>query len=317
MSFNLPTNVNVARQNQQAQAAVSNATQDKINQLKALRAQLDGGQIGVSDFLKAGQPLAAQVNQELFSLAGQGSNNASLATKMLQDFQSNSGFKQSGDGNQSVAANLPAQYQQKLREELLPANLSPEERKALLNDIPTDIGFDTDRFKLEQEGVRQKMQGQQDQADAATIRSQRLKDLSTLMAQNDMRRFQQAVPGVAEDANAKGILRGTGFGEALASKANQLQADTDQALAQQGLTDRDAEANGVLSLGDSLRGFQTAGLQRQFSLSDFSKNKDFALQQAEAMQPKQQGKSNGEKWAQGLNAGASVVGAGSAAKKGK
>jgi hypothetical protein len=91
--------------------------------------QLDGGQIGVSDFLQAGQPLAAKVNQELFWLCGTRQQQRYPGTKMLQDFQSNTGFKQSGDGNQSVAADLPAQYQQKLREELLPANLSPDERK--------------------------------------------------------------------------------------------------------------------------------------------------------------------------------------------
>lgn len=158
-----------------------------------------------------------------------------------------------------------------------------------------------------------------------SARSQALTDMAGLLATNQQNLFNRAIPNLAEQANTSGIYRSTGFGDILANKYANLTQDTQQQLAMQGLSDRDAYlqaqsgalnqglgwqgqaantqgqnqtniagagASALQSYGSGLGdvanaaiGMQNAGLQRQFSLSDYITNQNAANALASKMAP--------------------------------
>jgi hypothetical protein len=176
----------------------------------------------------------------------------------------------------------------------------------------TKAGLDlrTDQGQLEGEGARQAqellgtLKQQSDLRKSAlgdlststdaltTQRKQNMSDLATTLAQNQMTQFNRAIPDLAEQANTAGILPSTGFGTLLSNKYSQLTADTQNQLAQQGISDSntalaakagiaqqgynnaDQYASGLGDVANTKLGFQTSGLQREFSLDDFAKQAD-------------------------------------------
>lgn len=283
--------------------------------LKQLRAALDAGQIGVSEFLKLGQPAAQMGYEAIASSAGRGSQGANIV-KPLNDQLAQLGFARDYNTGK-INVNLPGQYQQKIREELLPSNLSPEEREAMMNEIPTDIGFDLDRFNIEREGIRQSLQQKKAAGEQKTLRQTRLNELAGFLAEQEGVKFQREIPEIAEQANLQGVYRSTGFGNALAKRRGELAQDTNAALASQGIADRDMDVNAISDILNTKREFQSAGLDRQFSLDDATRNFNRTLQMADLTTPKPQGKSTGEKWASGISTAGYTTGqiGGKAGKK--
>jgi hypothetical protein len=281
-----------------------------LEQLKGLRAKLDAGQIAVSDFLKQGQTLAQGIFNEQLRLGAGGSTSAQQGDALRNAFAAaNTGFRQeaTGDAKTGIKTDLPQEYQVRLREELIPANIQGEERQALLDKIPLDIGFDTERFKIEQEGVRQAIQAKTAAGEQATRRQQGLVDLTKLLTDRDDRLFKEAIPQISEDANAKGLLTSSGYGEALAREKARLASGTSEAIAMQGLSDRDLDVNSIASILSKQQGFQSDGLSREFSTTDSNKAFNEALRLAKENQPGTGSKSGGEKVAEGAKTAAAVA----------
>lgn len=172
-----------------------------------------------------------------------------------------------------------------------------------------------DVFRQEGTSQQQQLQALADQQKSS--RSQSLTDLGGILAQNQQNQFNAAIPDLAEQANTAGMYRSTGFGNILAQKYAQLTANTQNQLAQQGISDREsylqaqqgalntqlgfsgqganAQATGMQTgasagagalqaygsgLGDVANaqiGMQNAGLQRQFSLTDYATQYQNAL----------------------------------------
>ncbi len=146
-----------------------------------------------------------------------------------------------------------------------------------------------------------------------------------------MNLFNQSIPDLAEQANTKGILRSTGFGDSLARQYTNLTANTQGQLALQGINDRntllgqqagltqaglsnaDTYANGLTDVVNTKIGADNAGLQRNFSLADYQKQLNDAVQYGQA--PATPGKSTGEKVLQGVTAVAQPAATLGAAKK--
>ncbi len=280
-----------------------------------LKSALDGGQIEVADYVKTGRELANMANASYSSLAQLGSRQATEANASgVFDKLRGLGFAvnpQAAEGSPDrFKVNLGQEYETRLREELLPKDLSPEDRERFLKDIPNDIGFDTDRFKIEREGVKQQIEKERALVKQKDIQSNRLKDLSTLLAEQSDRQFKHDAPDIAGEAQNAGYLETSGLGEALARRKQQLAERSQDIISAQGIADRDFEVGSITEALAGRQSFGTAGLERTFSTEDRAKQFSEALMIAKMSQPAgPKGKSTGEKWAQGLQIAASGAGA--------
>ena len=253
-----------------------------LSELQNLRNYLDSGKISVSQFLQQGKALATFIESEAFRLGGGGSSSAKVGQKLWSSFMNgNTGFTNNTPGQRGIVTNLPEQYQQKLREELIPKNITGEERQTLIDQLPADIGFDTDRFAIEKEGVRQAMQQKKVAEEQKTGRSTQLKDLASFLRGEEDRKFGLMQPDIAEQANANGMYSGTGYSEALARERAKLAGDTSALLAAQGLSDRDQDIQALATIMGTRQDFQSSALQRQFGLSDENRNHYRAKELAE------------------------------------
>ncbi len=282
----------------------------ELEQLKQLRAALNAGQIEVSQFLREGKALSESIFNIQLALGAGGKDSAKRGDDLRNAFASaDTGFRQepTGDAKTAIKTALPEEYQTRLREELIPKNVTGEERARLLAEIPDDIGFDTDRFAIEREGIRQSQQTKRTAAEQATRRQQGLVDLTKLLSERDSRLFKDAIPEIAEEANAKGILKSSGYGDSLAHERARLQAGSSEAIAKQAISDRDLDVNSLAAIIGQQQGFQSDGLSREFSTKDYTKQQNDALYLARENQPSSGGKSGGEKAAQGASTAAAIA----------
>ena len=293
------------------QLLASNPTPERrTDALIELRAAMEAGDVRVKDYLDAGKRVGKLLGKDFANLP-----NSPRGSALARQFQGGTGFLFQGNahlGNVELQTEeFGADFQKRFREEILPPGLTPEQREKFLNDIPLDIPIESDRFSSEREGIRQRLQQEGAQEVAVEKRSERLTDLATLLGQQADRQFTQDIPGLAESAQARGQLDSSAFGADLARRRSDLANRTTEALALQGLSDRDAEILGQLQASNTQRGFQTAGLQRDFGLSDDASNFARQLDIARLTTPQfgGGGKSGGEKAAQGVTAGASLIGA--------
>ena len=185
------------------------------------------------------------------------------------------------------------------------------------NPIPTDINLGSDRGAIELESQRQatQLQGTLDQQKA--LRDENRRKLAETLAADRTESFNRAVPQLAEHANTKGILRSTGFGDLLSQKYTDLTRDVQGRLAEAEYGDSEKYVGGLGDIANVRAGLQTSGLQREFSLEDADRSAQLAKYLTELSKPSESsGKSSGEKWAQGVGAGASLIGAGASAFSG-
>lgn len=285
-----------ARRDRADQLTREGTPNQKLDFLKDMRTVLDRGEIDVADFIDISKPFAEQFNSELFALAGSGSAGADAARDLVRRLESETGFVQNASDPRGLDINLPEEFQQRLREELLPENISAEERERLLETIPTDIGFDTDRFKLEREGIRQRLQEEKSAETAATGRSESLEELTSLLAEQGDQAFDVNRAGILEDLNARGLFRSSAVGTEFARERGRQADISRNIVSAQSISDRDANINALIQAGATQRDFQTSGLSREFSLDDFGRQTQAGFRLGEATSPQLGGgKSGGQK----------------------
>lgn len=138
--------------------------------------------------------------------------------------------------------------------------------------IPGDIDRQADQFLIEREGLRQQEQSRRAFEGQRAIRGERLGDLSDLLLRQEEFQFGQRRPTIAEEAQTGGLLRSSGFGEALARERRGFAEQSRLALSQQALSDREFEAQGISGILGQRQAFQGSALQRRFSLEDFERS---------------------------------------------
>ena len=170
-------------------------------------------------------------------------------------------------------------------------------------------------------GVRQ-LVDETTNLDAATlekqkgIQSQRLQELSSFLAAEEGRKFNQSIPEMAETAQGQGFLNTSGFGNALARERVKLAGDTSARLTEQGLSDRDFEVNALGGTNTNTKELLTGGLERKFSLEDLDRSEALSRELARLGIVNPKGESNTDKnfrraeSAVGIGAGLAQIGAG-------
>lgn len=137
------------------------------------------------------------------------------------------------------------------------------------------------RNAVETEAERQRQQIEEATYKKSRIASSRLEELKQLLAQEESRKFNQAIPSIAESAQAQGFLETSGFGNALARERANLAGQTQYELARQSLSDRDIELGGIDEASKVGRDLQVAGLERQFSENDLTRSERLARELAQ------------------------------------
>lgn len=271
--------------------------------LRGLRQALDSGEIGVSEFLKLGQPAADDAAKNIYALASSGKDGANYATPYLSALQESGFTYDHKNGAVSGArAQLPQEYQQALREELVPTNLDPAAREKIINSIPDDIDFFSDQGKIERERIRQQVESEKALTVRKGERQTKLDELAGLLSSRRDTLQERAIPQITEMSNAAGQIDTTAYGQAIAKNLTNLEQDSQFALSQQALSDRDVNMAEALDILTRSQQFQTAGLERTFSLDDQQRSQDFATRLAELSRPTQPSKSSTEKWMNGASA---------------
>lgn len=282
------------------------AVKDKISFLKRLREGLNKGDVSISDFSGFGKELADRVNRDLFQLGGSGRDAANLASQLLPKLQE-TGFAQNQANPREINIVLPESFQERVRNELIPDNIKGKEREELLKDIPFDIDVNSDRFAIEREAIRQKIQAKEEAEVAKRERSSRLDELRELLNTQGERTFKENNPLILEELNKRGQLDSSEVGNALARELARQKSISNEIVSAQSISDRDVDINASLDIGAATRGFQTEGLSRKFSLDDFNRNQLLSERLAALSKPQPKGKTGGEKAVQGIEAGAAVI----------
>lgn len=278
--------------------------------LKTLRASLDSGAITVSDFVQQGKKAAQYALENYQAIANKSKGDANSVNWVVDQLRSGQGLYGFGlDAQGQINVKLPQEYQLKLRDEMLPKNISDEERQALINQIPSDVDLFSDEGKLIREGIRQSIQLKDVAAKQKTERATGLQDLASFLAKEEDRKFNQLTPELADQASASGLYRGTGYSEALAKERSKLAGDTSALLAAQGLSDRQEDISALASVLGRQQDYATAGLQRKFGLDDSARGYQQSVALADLVKPKEPKTNSLDQFLKYASTGATIYGA--------
>ncbi len=233
----------------------------RLTVLKRLKDLADAGDISGNQFAELATPLARRFGEELARVGG---GRGAFARDF---FNQNTGFDLGDDFRNPV-----------LREDKFESGFFDPVKEGLdpSGEIPRDIPFGSDRFDIEREALRQQSQARTALEEILGIRGAGRQELASVLAGQQERLFEEAVPNILEQSQAAGLLRSTGTGEALGREAGRLAAGTSEALALAGLGDIDVQSQGLQNILNQRLGFQTSGLQRSLSLEDFQREANLA-----------------------------------------
>lgn len=151
--------------------------------------------------------------------------------------------------------------------------------------IPGDIETQTSQFLLEREGLRQQEQQRRAFEAQRNLRGQRLGETRSLLEDIAGTQFQERQAGLLEELQTGGLLQTSELEQAFARESGRLTKGVQQAISGQALQDRQAEISGIGDILARRQAFQTAGLQREFSLEDFERAAQVARETGAAVTP--------------------------------
>lgn len=303
----------------------------KLKLLDQLRTNLQNGSLPADQYLQFGKQLAQSLNNDAWNLSNSGSGGAQNASQIVNALQQKYFFNQDPSNTKNVVANLPDQY----NKQLTPGSTGPTNLPAGTNvaGIPNNISPDSDQYKIEQEGARQAQQQTDLAATQKGLHASNLNDYAKLLATNQNSLFNREVPQLAEQANTKGIFRSTGFGDSLAKEYSNLTADTQNKLGLQAIAYGDQDTAALGNAVNIAQSYQGQGLNRQFSLDDYNKQKQDTIAFGKQFQPIAPSGGSGKvgstlggaatggiagsalgPWGTAIGAGLGAVGGGSSAK---
>lgn len=303
--------------------------------LKGLKNQVKTGNMTLPDYTQMVEGLQEPVTKFFNDRTTQGQaagEEAKRATSFITPY-----FNWQGAGSEASGIKLPFTKQEyaKLPENVLPTKdqvtsgmfdetLAPIRRYAPTTPtgtttadgktvtLPGDplgntVVTDPRQRQIEEEALRQEEQSRLMAEQSKTARETQLTELADLLTKRSTETFNLEKPGMYEDLNTRGLLRSSALGDRLSTRAQELERENQNSIAQAKLGYGDANLTDVQNILASKQGFQTAGLQARLGLEDAEAQKQLAITLAELSKPKAaSGKSSGEKWAQGISTAANV-----------
>jgi hypothetical protein len=127
-----------------------------------------------------------------------------------------------------------------------------------------------DATQIANEGALQQQLSVQSQQGVTAQRQQYLNDLTGVLNQNTANQLNAQAPGIYEDLNSRGLLRSSALGNSMSTAASQLQANTTNQLAQQGIAGETSDLANDTTIQNTYNQSRNSALQRQFSVEDYN-----------------------------------------------
>lgn len=302
-----------------------------LKYLQDLKSQVSSGKMSVTDYYKIVEPNQSFVWNLVHGTLGSGQReadkaNAAGAQTILNDFMrydptsSSSVFKlpfSRTEYAQLPESSLPTQDD--VQRGFFDPSIAPMDRyKGSANagpggttgggipsggivGGPTDQGVDERKLLDEanfDNDLRQKLI-----AGNKTRQDQYLGEISDLLAKHQQQTLNLETPGIMEDLNSRGLLRSSALGDRLSERAKELTAESTNTLGQLGLKADLGNLDQYNAANEALIAGRGNAIGRRFSLEDFLREYDAAQRLGSQNQPAVHGKTNGEKWAEGIGLG--------------
>lgn len=174
-----------------------------------------------------------------------------------------------------------------------------------------------DATQIANEAALQAQLSTQTQQGITAQRAQYLKDLGGVLNQNTQQQLNEQAPGIYEDLNTRGLLRSSALGNAMATASSNLQKDTVNQLAQQGIAGETADLSKYGTIEDTYNAGRNSALQRQFSVEDYNNQLQAGLtlgEQAANLKPSAPSTKQQAEVAAASSAGPAIAAGGAAAK---
>lgn len=173
-------------------------------------------------------------------------------------------------------------------------------------------GRDEGKLLAEAELAKQLRQQSYDQTTAS--RQKMLDDLSSLLIKQQQAQLSDSLPSIYEDLNTRGLLRSSALGDRVSTEQARLARQTSEALAQQGLADRNQALNQLTGIEESYLTGRESALGRRFSLEDYARQIAASKELGALAMPVQQAQPSG-KGGSALQGGLGGAATGAAATK--
>lgn len=304
-----------------------------------LKNAVQTGQLSLVDYQGALEALAEPLTQQFNSYTQQGQSAANLTKSVATPLYKYFDFKAGETDVQGIKLGFTKQEYAKLPESVLPTK--EQVTQGLFNETlapirryrpgtPSNVGTGTTgnqtvtlpgdplgntvvtdprQRQIEEEALRQEEQSRLMAEQSKATREAQLTELADLLTKRSQEVFNLEKPGMYEDLNTRGLLRSSALGDRLSTRAQELERENQNALAQIKLGYGEQNLTDIQNILANKQGFQTAGLQARLGLEDAEAQKQLAMTLAELSKPKQpSGKTSGEKWAQGISVGADAAG---------
>lgn len=128
-----------------------------------------------------------------------------------------------------------------------------------------------DAQKIAQEAALQQQLSVQNQQGLTSQRQGYLNDLSNLLVEQQKQQLNAQAPAIYEDLNSRGLLRSSALGNSMATTLGNLQAQTTNQLAQQGIQGNISDLNNYKDIQSTYNQARNSALQRQFSVEDYNR----------------------------------------------
>ncbi len=145
-----------------------------------------------------------------------------------------------------------------------------------MNNEASNPGAAKDAYQLKSLQDTEEAKSRAILGEQGDLQKTRLSDLAKLLTDQQTSQFNRDIPGIANTAQGAGMLETSGFGGALANRYKDLSAATSNAIAKQGLADRDLQIQGLGAIGTNSNNLSTAGLQRTYSTEDLTRSEELA-----------------------------------------
>lgn len=163
-----------------------------------------------------------------------------------------------------------------------------------------------DEGKLVDEATYGKTEREQLLEQQKAEKAQYLQELSTLLTQQSDRQFQEALPGMYEDLNTRGLLRSSALGDRMSTEQAKLASQVSEQLGMQGLADRQwgtEQGSGIL---EAYLGGREGAIGRRFSMEDYQRQVEDAIRIGATNVPNAPQSNTKGNTAQGAMGGASM-----------
>lgn len=283
-----------------------------LTALQDLKKQVSDGKLNLTDYYAKADPIVQQAGTWYGQIAGGGSKPASAVNSIWTQLLDNNFISDKGGKHVTTLPFSRTEYA-KLPDNVLPTkqdvtsglidpSSAPFERYRTSgpttgtnggtptdpNAIPTDIPLGSDRGGIELESKREKEQSLAAIGQASDLRNQGLSNLGDILQKQNQAQFNYDLPDIKENLQSSGLFSSpSALASAVARESGMLGANTASMLGQQGVSNINLTAEGLLGATQNQQGLQQGGLQRQFSLDDWQKQAQLAREVGASQIPQQ------------------------------